>query len=112
MSPRLDRQAAFSGTADVRPPHRFDAAALAAYLADHVEGFAGPLTVSQFKGGQSNPTYKLVTPRATMCCGASRRASCCRRRHAVEREYRVTGGAPSRWAFRCRGRISCARTAR
>ena len=42
----MDRQAAFSGTAEIRAPHRFDAEALAAYLEDHVEGFAGPLTVT------------------------------------------------------------------
>ena len=40
--------------------HRFDEAALAAYMSDHVEGFAPPLAVSQFQGGMSNPTF-LVT---------------------------------------------------
>lgn len=90
MSARLDRQAAFSGTADVRPPHRFDAAALAAYLADHVEGFAGPLTVSQFKGGQSNPTYKLATPRASYVLRRKPPGRLLPSAHAVEREYRVT----------------------
>ena len=38
-------------------------------------------TVEQFKGGQSNPTYRLTTPAASAtCCAASRRASCCPRR--------------------------------
>ena len=59
-------------------------------MAAHVDGFAGPLTVSQFKGGQSNPTYRLDTP--------SGRAFVLRRKppgtmlpgaHAVEREARV-----------------------
>jgi aminoglycoside phosphotransferase (APT) family kinase protein len=34
-------------------------------------GFAGPLAVSQFNGGQSNPTYRLETPGPAMCCAAS-----------------------------------------
>ena len=55
-------QAQFSGTQEVRDNHRFDEAALDAYLSEHVDGYAGPLTVSQFKGGQSNPTYRLDTP--------------------------------------------------
>jgi aminoglycoside phosphotransferase (APT) family kinase protein len=59
-------------------------------MADNVERFAGPLTVSQFKGGQSNPTYRLNTP--------SGRAFVLRRKppgkllpgaHAVDREARV-----------------------
>ncbi|WP_068086740.1 phosphotransferase family protein [Novosphingobium rosa] len=39
-----------------------DVAALEGWLAAHVAGFAGPLTISQFNGGQSNPTYRLETP--------------------------------------------------
>ena len=65
------------GTTAVREQHRFDEGALAAYLAQHVAGFTGPLTVEQFKGGQSNPTYRLTAGSARY---ASRRDSCCRRR--------------------------------
>ncbi len=87
---RIDRQAAFSGTAEVRTPHRFNAAALAAYLADHIDGFAGPLTVSQFRGGQSNPTYKLVTPSASYVLRRKPPGRLLPSAHAVEREYRAT----------------------
>ena len=59
---KIDRQVAFTGTKDVAEPLRFDPARLEAYLAREVQGFAGPLTVQQFKGGQSNPTYKFTTP--------------------------------------------------
>jgi aminoglycoside phosphotransferase (APT) family kinase protein len=52
----LDRQDAFSGTKEVAATLRIDAARLADYLAAKIAGFAGPLTVKQFKGGQSNPT--------------------------------------------------------
>ena len=86
---RIDRQAAFSGTAEVRTPHRFNAAALAAYLADHIDGFAGPLTVSQFRGGQSNPTYKLVTPSASYVLRRKPPGRLLPSAHAVEREYRA-----------------------
>ncbi|NAW23647.1 phosphotransferase family protein, partial [Salmonella sp. gx-f9] len=60
----IDAQAAFSGTREVDPRYRLDDAALDAWMADHVTGYAGPLTVRQFKGGQSNPTYELITPTA------------------------------------------------
>ena len=46
----------------VREAHKFDAAALETYLNQHVEDFAGPLTIKQFEGGQSNPTFQLITP--------------------------------------------------
>ncbi len=41
-----------------------DEAALARWLEVNVAGYAGPLTVDQFNGGQSNPTYRLTTPQA------------------------------------------------
>ena len=47
----------FSGTKEVEQKHRFDVNRLEAYMAENVEDFKGPLSVSQFKGGQSNPTY-------------------------------------------------------
>jgi aminoglycoside phosphotransferase (APT) family kinase protein len=52
-----DPQSTFSGTRAVDPRHALDA-----WLRAHVDGYAGPLTVRQFKGGQSNPTYELSTP--------------------------------------------------
>ena len=49
-------------TTEVRETHRFDVAALERYMREHVEGFRGPVTVRQFHGGQSNPTYYLESP--------------------------------------------------
>ena len=43
-------------TVPVRETHRFDVAALERYMAQHVAGFKGPVTVRQFQGGQSNPS--------------------------------------------------------
>jgi aminoglycoside phosphotransferase (APT) family kinase protein len=83
---RIDRQQAFSGTtaADI------DAAALEAYLMQHVNGFAGPLSLARFKGGQSNPTYKLSTPDAAFVLRRKPSGKLLPSAHAIEREYRVT----------------------
>jgi len=82
---------AFEGTRPVHERQRFDADALAAWLASHVEGFAGSLTVEQFAGGQSNPTFKLVTPARSYVMRAKPgpAAKLLPSAHAIEREYRV-----------------------
>src|SRR3989449_10917062 len=49
-----------STTAEVREQHRFDPATLERYMREHVAGFTGSLTVMQFRGGQSNPTYYIT----------------------------------------------------
>jgi len=89
MADRAEIQAQFSGTGEVREQHRFDEAALAAYLQDHVEGFEGPLTVSQFKGGQSNPTYRLDTPGKSYVLRRKPPGKLLPSAHAVDREYKV-----------------------
>jgi aminoglycoside phosphotransferase (APT) family kinase protein len=48
-----------AGTTAVRDAHRFDEAMLATWMAENVADYRGALTVRQFKGGQSNPTYRL-----------------------------------------------------
>jgi aminoglycoside phosphotransferase (APT) family kinase protein len=81
----------FVGTMPVAARQKFDASALAAYLNEHVEGFEGPLSIEQFKGGQSNPTFKLVTPKRSYVMRAKPGpiAKLLPSAHAVEREYRV-----------------------
>lgn len=72
---------AFEGTRPVAEQQRFDIGALEAWMRGHVEGFAGPLSVEQFKGGQSNPTFKLITPSRTYVMrAAGAQGRCCRRR--------------------------------
>ena len=85
----MDRSAQNSGTGAVRDGHRFDAARLDAWMAREVEGYAGPLAVEQFKGGQSNPTYKLVTPGRSYVLRRKPPGRLLPGAHAVEREYRV-----------------------
>ncbi len=78
-----------AGTTSVRDGYAFDEAALARWMAAHVDGFAGPLTVEQFKGGQSNPTYKLVTPGCSYVLRRKPPGAIFDGAHAVEREARV-----------------------
>jgi len=81
----------FVGTMPVQERHRFDVAHLERYLRANVEGFAGPLAVEQFKGGQSNPTYRLVAGSGhyAMRTKPGPAAKLLPSAHAVEREFRV-----------------------
>ena len=81
----------FVGTMPVAERHRFDVARLEAYLAERIPGFRGPLTVEQFKGGQSNPTYLLGAggKRYVMRAKPGPAVKLLPSAHAVEREYRV-----------------------
>ncbi len=87
----IDRQSAFSGTKEVAGALRVDAARLESYLAQTIAGFAGPLTVKQFKGGQSNPTYLLDTPARRYVLRRKPPGKLLPSAHAVNREYRVIG---------------------
>ena len=80
-----------AGTASER--HLFDLDALSGYLESRLPGFAGPLTVTSFKGGQSNPTFRLDTParRYVMRSKPGPVARLLPSAHAIEREYRVIG---------------------
>jgi aminoglycoside phosphotransferase (APT) family kinase protein len=86
----IDRQQAFSGTKDAAPTLRLDTAQLERYLTGEVACFAGPLTVKQFKGGQSNPTYLLETPSRRYVLRRKPPGKLLPSAHAVDREYRVT----------------------
>ena len=81
----------FMGTRPVSERQKFDVGAMQAYMRAHVEGFSGDLSVEQFNGGQSNPTFKLTAngksyvlrtkpgPAAKLLASA----------HAIDREFRV-----------------------
>ncbi len=83
----------FVGTRTVSDKHRFDVEALSRWLDNHLDGFEGPLTVEMFKGGQSNPTYKLVTPARSYVMRAKPGpvAKLLPSAHAIEREFTVMG---------------------
>lgn len=84
----------FVGTKPVSDTHAFDVSALAAWMSAQVAGFAGPITVEMFKGGQSNPTYKLVTPGRSyvMRSKPGPVAKLLPSAHAIEREFKVMQG--------------------
>ncbi|MEG0678135.1 MAG: phosphotransferase, partial [Comamonas sp.] len=84
----------FVGTRPVTEQHTFDTTALGAWLSQHVDGFEGPLQVEMFNGGQSNPTYKLITPGKNYVMRAKPGpvAKLLPSAHAIEREYRVMKG--------------------
>ena len=84
----------FVGTRPVSEAHQFDVGALEAWLKQHMPGFAGPLSVEMFKGGQSNPTFKLITPGASYVMRAKPGpvAKLLPSAHAVEREFAVMRG--------------------
>ncbi|AYV45526.1 phosphotransferase family protein [Caulobacter flavus] len=81
-----------SGTKPVDPRHAIDEAALAAWLEANVDGYAGPLEVRQFKGGQSNPTYQLVTPSRRYVLRRKPPGKLLPSAHAVDREFKVISG--------------------
>ena len=84
----------FIGTRPVSEQHAFDTGALGTWLSRHLADFAGPLTVEMFKGGQSNPTYKLITPARSYVMRAKPGpvAKLLPSAHAIEREYAVMSG--------------------
>ena len=83
----------FVGTRPVSDQHAFDVPALTAWMQGHVQGFAGPLQVEMFKGGQSNPTYKLITPgRSYVMRSSPAPWLLLPSAHAIEREFRVMKG--------------------
>jgi aminoglycoside phosphotransferase (APT) family kinase protein len=85
----MDRSSQNSGTIDVRNAHRFDVGPLETWLERNVPGYSGPLRVEQFKGGQSNPTYKLITPSRCYVLRRKPPGRLLPGAHAVDREYRV-----------------------
>lgn len=78
-----------TGTRPVAPQHAFDEAALARFLRANVEGYRGDLVVEQFKGGQSNPTYRLTAGGKRYVLRRKPPGNLLPSAHAVDREFRV-----------------------
>jgi aminoglycoside phosphotransferase (APT) family kinase protein len=83
-------QTDFAGTGSVRIGQELDPDRLSDWMSHHVEGYAGPLMIEQFKGGQSNPTYKLITPKRAYVLRRKPPGVLLKGAHAIEREFRVT----------------------
>ena len=81
-----------SGSSAIRPGYELDLVALDAWMRDHVPDYVGPLSAEQFRGGQSNPTYKLVTPGRRYVLRKQPPGQLLKGAHALDREAKVLGG--------------------
>jgi len=79
----------FSGVGSVREGHEFDVAGLERFMAENVAGFAGPVSVRQFRGGQSNPTYRVDAASGAYVLRRKPPGRLLPSAHAVDREYAV-----------------------
>ena len=77
------------GTMDVLERHQFDTNILTTFMEENVEDFQGPITVEEFKGGQSNPTYLVKTQKQSYVLRRKPPGKLLKSAHAVDREYRV-----------------------
>ena len=84
-----DLASQFAGTQDVLEKHRFNVGNLQDYMSRHVDGFSGDITLSQFKGGQSNPTYRIDADAGIFVLRRKPPGDLLPSAHAVDREYRV-----------------------
>ena len=89
MAEGVRKDEEFSGTKPVEERHRIDEMRLDGWMREHVEGYQGPLIVLQFKGGQSNPTYRLDTPGRSYVMRRKPFGKLLPSAHAVDREFRV-----------------------
>ncbi|MCP1470282.1 aminoglycoside phosphotransferase (APT) family kinase protein [Sphingobium sp. OAS761] len=80
-----------AGTTAVREGHRFDENALREWMRAHVPEAEGEVTVRQFKGGQSNPTFRLDTRDRSFVLRRKPPGVTIPGAHAVDREARVIG---------------------
>jgi aminoglycoside phosphotransferase (APT) family kinase protein len=82
-------ESANAGVAEVPEAYRLDKASLTRWMEKHIESFRGPLSVSKFEGGQSNPTYRLEAPSRAYVLRRKPPGSVVAGAHAVDREARV-----------------------
>jgi len=85
----MDATEAFTGTVAPEGADVLDPARLTDWMATNVEGFEGPLTIAKFKGGQSNPTYRLDSPSGSYVLRRKPFGPLLPSAHAVDREFFV-----------------------
>ncbi|MEZ7848142.1 MAG: phosphotransferase [Polaromonas sp.] len=88
-APVSETPSQFTGTQPVAPDNAFDEARLASWMVDKVSGFQGPMSVAQFKGGQSNPTFLLTAGGHRYVLRCKPMGNLLPSAHAVDREFRV-----------------------
>lgn len=92
MTDAISADEAFVGTVEPEGADKLDVARLADWMEANVEGFKGPLTLGKFKGGQSNPTYKITAASGNYVLRRKPFGPLLPSAHAVDREYKVQAG--------------------
>jgi aminoglycoside phosphotransferase (APT) family kinase protein len=92
MAEEINADEAFVGTVEPEGADRLDEARLTQWMAANVEGFKGPLHLTKFKGGQSNPTYKIDAASGSYVLRRKPFGPLLPSAHAVDREYKVQAG--------------------
>jgi len=85
----MDYEREMVGTIEVPGKDRLDEAILTAWMQENIAGFCGPLTMAKFKGGQSNPTYRIDTPAQSYVLRRQPFGKLLPSAHAVDREYKL-----------------------
>ncbi len=88
----IDAEQAFVGTVEPEGADRLDEAKLAQWMEANVEGYRGPLRLTKFKGGQSNPTYKIEAASGNYVLRRKPFGPLLPSAHAVDREFKVQAG--------------------
>jgi aminoglycoside phosphotransferase (APT) family kinase protein len=88
----IDADTAFVGTFVPEGADKLDEAKLTAWMEANVEGFSGPMSVTKFKGGQSNPTYRIESPSGRYVLRRKPFGPLLPSAHAVDREFKVQAG--------------------
>ena len=79
----------FSGTKEVAENLAFSLDALNQYLQKKLPNIGKIISYKQFKGGQSNPTYQLITENKKYVLRRKPPGKLLKSAHAVDREYKV-----------------------
>ncbi len=85
----MDYEKEMVGTVAVPAKDQLDEVKLNGWMEANVEGFAGPMTITKFKGGQSNPTYRIDTPGQSYVLRRQPFGKLLPSAHAVDREYKA-----------------------
>lgn len=85
----INAEEAFVGTVEPEGADRLDEARLTEWMQANVAGFAGPLHLTKFKGGQSNPTYRIDAKSGSYVLRRKPFGQLLPSAHAVDREYKV-----------------------
>jgi len=90
--PDIDFDKEMVGTIEVPEADQLDLEKLTQWFEANVEGYAGPISYTKFKGGQSNPTYRIDTPGASYVLRRQPFGKLLPSAHAVDREYKAMTG--------------------